>query len=380
MKSNTIYLNILALGLLLAFSHSINVSQVPVIRNIIKAFLDKPSKQLFKVYHTIFGKEYDYNTEEGIQRYITFKKNLDYIKKSNSENKSFKLGVNQFTDLTNEEFRKLVLHRKIIQGEELEKLISEIDYDFSTESADTKPKTFNLDDYNEDRRVLRNLVSGLGDNIDWSSQYGPIRDQANCGSCWAFTAAAVVEGCLAIKNGSITERLSEQQLVDCSKQDSGCDGGLFPTALKYIKRKGLMLESDYPYKAKDQKCKYVKAKANAKITGMAWCSNYVRNKKKKCTPEKAYAILKDGPPEVGIDGGTNNFQSYESGILDDNQCSEDNHAVTIVGYSNLTEGEYWTIRNQWGVSWGEAGYARIKRKDSNHHSCYVNNEVYRAKC
>ena len=80
-------------------------------RSILSSFQDKPKKELFKVYHFLFQKKYDLNTEEGLNRYRTFKSNLKFIESQNAKNSGFTLGITDFTDLTAEEFRKTRLSK-----------------------------------------------------------------------------------------------------------------------------------------------------------------------------------------------------------------------------------------------------------------------------
>jgi len=144
------------------------------------------------------------------------------------------------------------------------------------------------------------------------------------------------------------------------------------------KKKGLMPDTSYPYKANGGSCAYVATKVVAKITAVSYCSNYLTPG--SCTPAIVNAMLQKGPLSVGIDGGTSDFMYYASGVFTA-ACSQDNHAVTLVGYGvDPTAGDYWLIRNSWGTSWGMSGYAEIKNNDANVHSCFVNNECIQAAC
>jgi len=287
---------------------------------------------------------------------------LEHIKNRNAENLSFKLAINEFSDLSIEEYRNL-LKRKVVKGEELSKFLREND------------KFINKND-DDDDFLKRNLAQR--NPIDWSKYLGSTRNQGYCGSCWAFSATAMVESCLAIKNRAINQYLSTQQMVDCDKQDQGCSGGVFPTSFNYIKTYGLMAETSYPYEGRDSTCRYNSSKVAARVTGFTYCSSYGREN--PCTVDKVYNILTRGPASVGIDGGSRDFMNYSSGILDDRYCSQDNHAVLLVGYGVENGREYWLVRNSWGSGWGINGHVKVLNNDSNHHSCYVTNEVYQFSC
>lgn len=82
----------------------------------------------------------------------------------------------------------------------------------------------------------------------------PIKNQGQCGSCWAFTATAVLETVYKMKKG-VLPVLSEQDLVDCSSQNYGCDGGWYDTAWDQIKLRGIAANSTYPYTAREGTCK-----------------------------------------------------------------------------------------------------------------------------
>jgi len=211
-------------------------------------------------------------------------------------------------------------------------------------------------------------TSGLPDAIDWVEKgaVNEVKNQQSCGSCWAFSTIANIEGVNFVKTNKLVS-LSEQELVDCDKTgpdgDQGCQGGLPSNAFKYLidKKVGLDSESKYPYTANDGVCHVQKADELVHIS--AW--------KQIASDEDqmAAALVQHGPLSIGINAGP--MQWYRGGIANPwsilcNPKSID-HGVAIVGYGVAIVGfrsqskKYWKIRNSWGASWGEKGYYRIIR-------------------
>ena len=187
----------------------------------------------------------------------------------------------------------------------------------------------------------------------------PIQDQAVCGSCWAFSAVAAVEGHYAIATGSL-RKLSEQQLMDCGRSTGarGCDGGDFDEGFTYITNNGgINSEKDYPYTSTSIPCDGLEAKRKvASIDG--YINVFGSN------ASQLMAGLEIGPVSVGIDAGQPEWQHYSSGVLNFNCGIEQNHAVLAVGYGTDTDKnatDYWILKNSWTAAWGEEGYVRLKR-------------------
>jgi len=207
-------------------------------------------------------------------------------------------------------------------------------------------------------------VNDLPVSFDWREKgaVNDVKDQAQCGSCWAFATVANIEGA-AFVNSSKLVSLSEQELVDCDKGegDMGCDGGLPKQAYKYLidHKRGLELEADYPYEASDRKCKDKKAKNQVFVGGWTPIS--------QDEDQIAAALMQYGPLAIGINAVF--MQFYFGGIATYPKplCSPTtlDHGVAIVGFGNgqaiIRKKNYWVIRNSWGPSWGEKGYYRIVR-------------------
>jgi cathepsin L len=185
--------------------------------------------------------------------------------------------------------------------------------------------------------------------VDWRSKMNSVKNQGSCGSCWAFSATQTIEGHHAIKTGTKVV-LSEQQLVDCVYSRSGCDGGSHHLAQTWVQSHGQMKSADYPYHAKySGSCKH--SSGSIKVTHYHGVTSGSRTQMK--------AALAHGPVSVSIGTGTP-IHHYHSGILNDKSCpTHTTHAVGVVGYGD----NYWIMRNSWGSSWGEHGYARIAIQD-----------------
>ncbi|XP_022915428.1 cathepsin 8 [Onthophagus taurus] len=199
-------------------------------------------------------------------------------------------------------------------------------------------------------------INHLPDEIDWRKEgfTTPVFNQKDCGSCYAFSIACVLQAQI-FKNTNKLVPLSEQQIVDCSKNSGnfGCSGGSLRNTLKYLdKVGGLMAFDDYPYVAKENKCKYDSRKTLVNVT--SWSILPSRN-------EKALqkALVKIGPIAVSINARPRTFQLYHKGIYDDQSCESNtvNHAMLLVGYTK----DAWILKNWWGNRWGENGYMRLKR-------------------
>jgi len=196
------------------------------------------------------------------------------------------------------------------------------------------------------------LNKTLSQSFDWVSRgaVNPVKDQGQCGSCWAFSTACNLEGTGFVSTGKLVS-LSEQEIVDCDKTCYGCNGGLPSLALTWShKNGGVGSESSYPYHARDGSCRRV-----GSIT-----HNQGYNKISQDENQIAQALTEYGPLSIGVDATP--FNSYYGGVMSNPSCSTTrlDHAVNIVGYG-VDRIEYFKIRNSWSASWGERGYIRVSR-------------------
>ncbi|CAM8954384.1 unnamed protein product [Rhodiola kirilowii] len=277
------------------------------------------------------GKSYQ-DEEEWTLRFGIYQSNLQIVEYINSLNLSFTLADNEYADLTNEEFTSKYLGFK------------------APEDNSVHTGAFRY------RHHHRHLPK----NVDWREQGAvtPVKNQGECGSCWAFSAVAAIEGINKIKNGNLVS-LSEQALVDCDvhSDNQGCDGGFMEQAFEFIINKGgLPTESSYPYAAKQNKCHKKKAAKHAvSISGFEIVP--------KNDEKSLKAAVAHQPVSVGIDADGYLFQLYSKGIFDGVCGSQLNHGVTVVGYGeeNRNGEKYWIVKNSWGTGWGESGYIKMKR-------------------
>ncbi|KAH6781071.1 Granulin repeat cysteine protease family protein [Perilla frutescens var. hirtella] len=277
------------------------------------------------------GKSYNALGEKE-KRFQIFKDNLRYVEEQNAApDRTYKLGINRFADLTVQEYRRMYLGTRQRGARRL---------------AATKSD-----------RYAPNDGDALPESVDWRAKgaVAPVKDQGSCGSCWAFSTIAAVEGINQIKTGSLIS-LSEQELVDCDKSyNQGCNGGLMDYAFQFIiNNGGIDTEEDYPYKGKDAKCDQYRK--NAKVVSIDGYEDVPENDEKAL--QKAVAHQ---PVSVAIEAGGRDFQLYQSGIFTGKCGTNLDHGVVAVGYGTENGKDYWIVRNSWGSSWGEQGYLRMER-------------------
>ncbi|XP_046455088.1 zingipain-2-like [Daphnia pulex] len=185
----------------------------------------------------------------------------------------------------------------------------------------------------------------------------PVRNQGGCGSCWAHSATAVVEFGKCKKYGGSARDLSEQQLVDCSR-DNGCSGGWEHEAWQYLASNGgQMTESSYPYTAVVGTChlntSVVAIGAQVSSSSPVEWVGTISGMKTVLASGRILSIYMQLP---------SSFFNYKSGVFNDASCVENNaHAMNVVGYGTLNGVDYWVVRNSWGSGWGAAGYILVRR-------------------
>ncbi|XP_050204259.1 vignain-like [Mercurialis annua] len=269
---------------------------------------------------------------EKAQRFNVFKENLKHIHNVNQKDKPYKLKLNKFADMTNHEFIQhyggsKVSHYRMLHGPR--RLTR-----FSHEDTDNLPAF-----------------------VDWRKKGAvtAVKDQGKCGSCWAFSSVAAVEGINKIKSGELVS-LSEQELVDCNSANHGCDGGLMEQAFNFIEKNGgLTTETNYPYGARDGSCD--SAKLNAPMVTIDGYEMVPAND--EVALMKAVA---NQPISIAIDAGGRDFQFYSEGVFTGDCGTELNHGVALVGYGVAQDGtKYWIVKNSWGSEWGENGFLRMER-------------------
>jgi len=277
-----------------------------------------------------------YTPEEYQLRLAIFTSNLDLIQQLNENADSgATYSLNKFADLSPQEFQSYYLGY-VPSSAEIEEL------ELSTEAV---PDTF-----------------------DWISKgkVTPVKNQEQCGSCWAFSATENIESVWMIAKDltpSTFKPLAPQQIVDCDKRDGGCNGGNPPTAYEYIiEAGGQDTEASYPYHAVNQACQFKPADVEAKITSYKTISNEADMKTATATVS---------PLSICVDAAQ--WQFYSSGVMTPSQCGTSlDHCVQVVGYDTSVTPPYWNVRNSWGTDWGMSGFIRL---EYGHNTCGLTEET-----
>lgn len=304
-----------------------------------------------RTYRKVYKDEIEYN-----YRCAVFNDNMDIIEGHNFRHarslETYTLRLNEFTDLTREEFISMYTGLK----PELEQ---------RTRADMTSRSVY---EYNPNFKAPTS-VNWTADGYDT-----PIKNQGKCGSCYTFATAGTLESRFLIKNKKPFqwEDVSEQHFLECSTayNNNKCMGGLMTNTYRYMlgEKHGTQNEDNYPYISADgnngTNCHYQSGQSPFGITG------FVEVDKNDAALEQAVAL---GPVAVGVNADT--WQNIGDGVFcpkggilgSSSGCGTTfnllglNHAVIVVGYTP----EFWIIKNSWGVGWGEAGYMRLCRKYSN---------------
>jgi C1A family cysteine protease len=267
-------------------------------------------------YKQAYNKVYNSNSEDE-ERMAIFEAN----KQSWGAHESgAELGPTQFSDMTLEEFQALPI-RGFAPG-------------------------LKMDLPNLGEHEIVGLEVGA---IDWVSKGAvtAVKDQGQCGSCWAFSTTGGLEGAWEISSGNLVS-MSEQQFVDCSKQNSGCNGGLMETAFDWAKSQSIATEQSYGYTARDGSCKssFTTAIPSGGVTGYKTANG----------ASLTDALNSVGPVSVAIQADQSVFQQYTGGVISSGCGSNLDHGVTAVGVNS--DGSI-KVKNSWGSSWGASGYVNI---------------------
>jgi len=256
------------------------------------------------------------------------------IQAFNAKNTGVTLGHNEFSDVTEEAF-------------------------FATHTTNIAPRK---DESNVNMALLNATRVAAGAAKDWVAlgAVTPVKNQQQCGSCWAFSTTGSFEGAYQLAGNPLTA-FSEQFLLDCDTVDQACNGGLMDNAFKQIKALGgLPTEGSYPYTEKKGTCK----KTISQVATLAAFTD---------VPTKSetglVAALDIGPVSIAVEADKSVFQSYKSGVITSALCGTKlDHGVLAVGYGTDAGTDYYKVKNSWGATWGVEGYLKIER---GHNTCGI---------
>ncbi|CAF1503276.1 unnamed protein product [Adineta ricciae] len=287
---------------------------------------------LFK--HT-YEKQYNSIEEEVMRRNvweINLAKIYEHNHKADRGHYTYRLGMNQFGDMTHKEFQTKLTPMKIPKS-----------------TGELKPT----------RRHVN-----VPHAVDWRNEGAvtPVKNQGKCGSSWAFSATGSLEGQHFHQTRKLVS-LSAQNLIDCSDSfgNAGCNGGLNDFAFQYIKvNGGIDTEESYPYEARNGNCRFNRTNIGANSTGF-------RDVKVNDENALTYAVAIIGPIAVTIDASQPSFQFYKSGVYDEPKCSSTqvDHCALAVGFNATDNQLYYIVKNSWGTTWGQNGYVWMSRNKNN---------------
>lgn len=301
-------------------------------------------------YKKDFQKEYS-SQEEDSKRYQIWVANTLHIMKENmNSSHTYSLGWNDFTDLTEEEFAE-----------------SRLGYRPQTNSTEA----WGLPLLGEHR--FEADVNGLPDFWDWSlagqssthiSVVTRVKDQGQCGSCWAFSVTGALEGAHSVANGIDAGKISmsEQQLLDCS--GSGCGGGSPARAIEWEKGQDVCQEQSYPYKGHSQGC-HTQGCTVILSRGAIWGHYSVSSN------EGAHMSALIQRPLSVVVYAKGQFMHYKSGVLNGCQQAQTDHAILLVGYGTTNGQKFWKVKNSWGTQWGLSGFGLLARGTGGMDSCAI---------
>jgi len=280
-----------------------------------------------------------YRAEEYELRFSNFQESLKRIAEANKADGAV-FGITKFSDMSPEEFKNTILMKQTLG------------------QVDTSVGNTFTPDVN------------LPETFDWRDEGAvtAVKDQGQCGSCWAFSATEAIESTnILAKKVDNTVNLSPQQIVDCDHDlVFGCNGGRTPGAYDYIISAGGQEDmADYPYVAKNEKCQFNHSDIALSI------SSYQTIAKDETVLQQSLVSL--GPLSICLDAAK--WQDYTSGVFTEAQCCTLDicmldHCVQLVGYN--TTGNYWIVRNSWNTDWGIEGYIYL---EMGHNTCGIRDDA-----
>jgi len=294
-----------------------------------------------------YGRKYPTVTEAAT-RFNIFKANENRNVELRKLNPLATFGVNKFADISREEFARTHLGLNLT----------------------AKPK--NIPKYYADKHQIPPVkrVNGVPNDVDWfaAGKCSAVKDQGQCGSCWAFSATETIESSIAMSTGS-PPTLAPEEIVDCDVggSDQGCGGGDPRSAMTFVNTEGgLDTEASYPYTAgqtgQGGTCAFSASNVGGTTAGPQDVSD---------GDESALQsfLQNSGPPSVCVDASS--WQSYSGGVMTSCGCSID-HAVQATGITSQFGTPAYAVRNSWNTDWGVGGFIYLAIGQN---TCCVANEV-----
>lgn len=321
----------------------------------------------FAQYARDFGRSYAPGSPEFQRRSALFEASLAEVHATNAKNqkegRGWKAGIHPFMDWTAEERSALNGYKPPRTHRSQPSTVVSLLHQGATAFAGTSAA------------VRMNISRGTG---GLTADSGPaLRQQGNCGSCWAISAVEAVEAQL-IRSGQGDVRVAAQALVDCVPNPQhcggtgGCDGATGELAYTFMRDHGIPLESEMPYHAKTGTCSQAPLEGAWRSSRRVKVDGWHQLPSNQLEPLKT-ALVQEGPVVVAVDG--NNWFNYDSGVFD--SCDKDailGHAVLAKGFGEDGGKKYWLIQNSWGSDWGENGHIRMVMHDDEEHWCGVDNK------
>jgi len=298
-----------------------------VLLGLIIACLSFEDSVLFEAWKEQYNKAYASPEEEAL-RFANFKLSIDRIAARQALSTSAVFGLTKYSDLSPEEFKSTLLG-------------------------------YNRPEERQNVGVLPGGDVDAPQTLDWRTKnmVTPVKDQGQCGSCWAFSVTENIESMYCMKNSLDCTQLAPlapQEIVDCDTVDQGCNGGDPPTAYQFVIQEGGMEDdSDYPYTAQDGTCNF--QASMVKVTISSW--QYATQNSDEGT--MMTNLVNWGPLSICVDAEP--WQDYTGGVLMASDCDTQlDHCVQLVGYDLTQSTPFWIVRNSWGADWGENGYIRLQ--------------------